>query len=104
MDSLRTTEPVPLASLGMSFDDSRLPEMLFRYRARNWPETLSGDEKPQWEEYRRERLTLADAGGSITLSEYRQTLAKMMIDPAYNERDRDILSQLADWPAMIGFK
>jgi len=39
-----------------SFDDKRLPEMLFRYRARNYPETLNEDELAQWMEHCRDRL------------------------------------------------
>ncbi|WP_241086484.1 exodeoxyribonuclease I [Candidatus Vondammii sp. HM_W22] len=102
MDKIRGTEPSALATAGMIFDDQRLPEMLFRYRARNWPETLSRPDRERWEEFRRERITLADAGGSITLKAYRQQLAKLMVDPASGEREMGILSQLADWPELIG--
>jgi len=102
MEMIRQSDPRELASMAMIFDDNRLPEMLFRYRARNWPETLSKDEQGRWQEYRMERLTREDGGGSITLKAYRQQLAQMMIDPQMSERERAILSELADWPALIG--
>ena len=31
--------------------------MLFRYRARNFPESLNTEEKQRWNEYRKERFT-----------------------------------------------
>ncbi|MEJ1376726.1 MAG: exodeoxyribonuclease I [Candidatus Sedimenticola sp. (ex Thyasira tokunagai)] len=104
MDSIRASEPAVLASLGISFDDSRLPEMLFRYRARNWPDTLSGGERAEWNEYRMVRLTEDQGGGSITLARFRSELAALMVDPANGERERAVLSQLADWPGVIGLQ
>ncbi|MFP7721616.1 exodeoxyribonuclease I [Lysobacter sp. A3-1-A15] len=62
---VRTTPPGTLARRVFGFRDTRLPELLLRYRARNWPDTLSADEKAHWDEYRRRRLR-TDAG----LSEY----------------------------------
>ncbi|MCP4126971.1 MAG: exodeoxyribonuclease I, partial [Gammaproteobacteria bacterium] len=90
-----------LASLQHSFDDTRLPEMLFRYRARNWPDTLSSDEVVRWDSFRKNRLTNAQADAGISLDDYRSRLAQMMVDPGLEERDRNILSELADWPDQI---
>ena len=57
MDLVRGAEPDHLKTLSVPFDDARLPEMLFRYRARNWPDSLSAQEKEQWQQYRQQRLT-----------------------------------------------
>ncbi|MGH8077576.1 MAG: exodeoxyribonuclease I, partial [Lysobacter sp.] len=62
---VRTTPPEILGARAFGFKDPRLNELLFRYRARNWPATLSLDERTRWDEYRRQRLH-SDAG----LSEY----------------------------------
>jgi exodeoxyribonuclease-1 len=56
MAIIRSTPPDALARLGQEFDDVRIPEMLFRYRARNYPDTLSAAEKNRWEAYRAHRL------------------------------------------------
>jgi len=56
IDKVRTTHAGKLAELHIHFDDPRLEEMLFRYRARNFPETLIDDEQERWKEYRREKL------------------------------------------------
>jgi len=56
MELIRSAEPHHLSALSIPFDDQRLPEMLFRYRARNWPEHLSADEQQQWQQYCQQRL------------------------------------------------
>ncbi|AWV07194.1 exodeoxyribonuclease I [Marilutibacter maris] len=53
---VRSTPPEALGAATFGFRDPRLPELLFRYRARNWPSTLSASERARWNEYRRRRL------------------------------------------------
>ncbi len=98
MEYVRSSSVEELADLKLDFADGRLPEMLFRYRARNWPQSLSADEKSRWEQFRLERLTDPQIDVGITLDDYRARLAKMMVDPELGERERGILSELADWP------
>ena len=62
---VRSTPPAGLADLANDFSDPRYPALLFRYRARNWPDSLTAAEQLSWDDYRRERLE-RDAG----LSEY----------------------------------
>ena len=56
METLRGIAPGDLGRVDLPFRDSRLPEMLFRYRARNFPETLSAEECSRWREFCRSRL------------------------------------------------
>lgn len=56
MLELRSLAPVELAKVSDAFDDERIPEMLFRYRARNFPETLDASELARWNAYRREKF------------------------------------------------
>jgi exodeoxyribonuclease-1 len=70
MAKIRMTSPEQLAKSEFNFTDSRLPEMLFRYRARNYPETLSADEQLRWNDFCHNRLTGRQAGVSITLDAY----------------------------------
>ncbi|WOT06575.1 exodeoxyribonuclease I [Shewanella youngdeokensis] len=60
MEMIRNAKPVNLAALDLSFDDERLPEMLFRYRARNYPETLDESEQLRWREFCQPRLNDPD--------------------------------------------
>jgi exodeoxyribonuclease-1 len=62
---VRATPPQQLGERAFGFKDPRLDELLFRYRARNWPLTLDSGEQARWDDYRRQRL----ANGSTT-SEY----------------------------------
>jgi len=56
IDTIRNTHVNELASLHFNFDDARLEEMLFRYRARNYPETLNNQEQKQWNGYRHDKF------------------------------------------------
>ncbi|GMT40688.1 MAG: hypothetical protein IEMM0001_1423 [bacterium] len=69
------SEPIHDDENPVAFHDERLPELLFRYRARNWPETLSAEEVQRWEHFCRHRLRDADGGGSITRNDYYERIA-----------------------------
>jgi len=101
-DQVLDSSPEDLAAFHPPFEDSRLPELLFRYRARNWPASLSVQEKERWEAYRRYRLTQPDGGSSIDLSEYRRQLSHMVIDPQLTVDQRQVVDALLDWPEEIG--
>ena len=57
IDTIRNTRPDKLADLQFNFDDERLAEMLFRYRARNYPETLSEQELKRWNNFRHDKFS-----------------------------------------------
>lgn len=56
MDKVHKTEPDELAALAGSFRDGRLDELLFRYRARNFPDTLSPAEQAKWGAFKQRRF------------------------------------------------
>lgn len=56
MNIIRQTAPEQLAGLALNFADERLPEMLFRYRARNYPATLNDAELQRWRAFCQQRL------------------------------------------------
>ena len=76
------------------FADQRLPELLFRLRARNFPETLSAAEQQRWQEWRYRRLTDPAAGASITLEPFFEELAALR--EQYPDRAA-LLDQLEAW-------
>jgi exodeoxyribonuclease-1 len=49
MDIIRHSSPEQLAVLDIEFDDPRIAPLLFHYRARHYPHTLSPDEQRQWQ-------------------------------------------------------
>nr|ALS89054.1 exonuclease C-terminal [uncultured bacterium] len=56
MAAVRNASPQELADFHPDFTDERLTQLLIRYRARNYPESLSDDERQTWEEYRTQKL------------------------------------------------
>ncbi|MDE1163934.1 MAG: exodeoxyribonuclease I [Pseudomonas sp.] len=90
-EQVRTLDPQQLASEPWMFDDERLPELLFRYRARNFPDTLAAAEHAQWLAFCKQRLSDAKYGAPNTLAGFRQALAELL--PTATAQQRDILAQ-----------
>ena len=94
---LRSTPPEALGLENFAFRDPRLPELLFRYRARNWPATLSAGERARWDAYRRERL-LADSGLSeSTLPAFFAEIETLRGEHAGNDAKLALLGRLETW-------
>jgi len=87
----------PPAELGRAFDfqDPRCAELLFRYRARNYPETLSEPERTRWENFRRERLTQETPLTGLTLERYFAEIATLRTSGTGAQQV--LLDQLEQW-------
>jgi exodeoxyribonuclease-1 len=99
--NVRDASPQDLAQTRFDFHDQRLPELLFRYRARNWPETLSVDEAQRWESFRRHRLQDANGGGSITLAEYHERIALLRGEREGDAAAQRILDAMDEWATFL---
>jgi exodeoxyribonuclease-1 len=77
-EQVRIAEPQALAQQQWPFDDARLPELLFRYRARNFPATLSVDEQQQWRTFCQQRLTAPEWGAPNTLADFDSALQQAL--------------------------
>lgn len=53
---IQRARPQELADFAGRFRDPRGDALLFRYRARNWPELLQGEDQDRWQAHLRERL------------------------------------------------
>lgn len=62
LNPLLALSPAELAHERTGFDDPRLKTLLFRYRARNFPDTLTIDEAARWEAHRAARLLDGEGG------------------------------------------
>lgn len=94
LQRLRELNPVQLASKRPAFHDGRLEELLFRYRARNFPETLDEAERSRWQQHRVERLH-GGAGGALTLAAYFERIDALA--ESADERGQAILEALYDY-------
>lgn len=92
MLQIRALSPEQLAKSSFNFTDPRLPEMLFRYRARNYPETLNDEENQKWREFCVNRLTGREPGASITFTDYFARLQELKTDEI--GKKSDILADL----------
>ena len=95
MDELRQATPEQLAGIAPVFDDSRIPEMLFRYRARNFPDSLNTQEKADWEHFRQEKLF---AGEHSRYEQFNQSLAHCRAE--YPDK-LELLNWIADYATSI---
>ncbi|GAA5164247.1 exodeoxyribonuclease I [Viridibacterium curvum] len=98
LNRLRSLDASALASERFSFDDARLEEVVFRYRARNFPESLSEQEAARWQTHR--VMQLHEGGGSTcTLSAYFDRIDEL--SETVDERGEAILSALYDYAEEI---
>jgi exodeoxyribonuclease-1 len=91
-EQVRNAEPEHLANQSWPFDDARLPELLFRYRARNFAETLNVEEQERWLVFCRARLTTPELGAPNTLQSFNQALVELSLSATPAQ-----LKVLGDW-------
>jgi exodeoxyribonuclease-1 len=99
LQRLRALPPEQLADKRPAFADARLSELLFRYRARNFPHTLNEAEQLQWAQHRAHRLH-DGAGGALTLEAYFQHIDQLG-EATEDERTQAILGALVDYATEI---
>ncbi|MHA6137685.1 exodeoxyribonuclease I [Pseudomonas mohnii] len=78
-EQVRMADPTQLAQAQWPFDDERLPELLFRYRARNFPDTLNFDEQERWRLFCQKRLSVPEWGAPNTLESFVQTAVQLNV-------------------------
>ncbi|KAF3997685.1 exodeoxyribonuclease I [Glaciimonas immobilis] len=98
LDDCRTMSPQKLSTSVPNFDDKRLEELLFRYRARNFPETLSEEESQRWEEHRAAKLFDGE-GGARNVDDFFASIDAL--SETADERGEEILGELYDYVEMI---
>ena len=94
---VRRTPPEQLAHAPPQFRDPRYNELLFRYRARNYPDTLDAREQRKWAAFRYRRLTEQTPLTTLTLDRYFTEIAEARQDPAIAKDHSLVLDQLESW-------
>lgn len=98
LQELRALSPEALAQARPAFADARLEEIVWRYRARNFPHTLSEEEQQRWEEHRVARLFDGEAGARTIESLFAQI---DQLSEDVDERGEEILGALYDYAEAI---
>lgn len=91
-ERVRNAEADAISSRGLAFDDERLVELLFRYRARNFPETLSAAEQQRWRNFCQLRLSDRSVGAPNTMIDFMAVLVELR-----QNADAAQLQLLAAW-------
>ncbi|MCV2352194.1 exodeoxyribonuclease I [Paucibacter sp. Y2R2-4] len=82
----------------LAFADARLDELVFRFRARNWPDSLSDAEQQRWQAHCGARLHEGE-GGAQTLAAFFEHIDQL--NESADERGQDILAALYDYAEQI---
>lgn len=94
INRVRQADAETLANGSFEFRDARLAEILFRYRARNFPASLTPDEQARWKAFCQWRLTNKEAQSSLTLPEFYARLAQLAADASLSEQQQLLLRNL----------
>ncbi|MCY1186060.1 hypothetical protein D9M73_268950 [compost metagenome] len=78
------------------FDDERLPELLFRYRARNFSETLNAEERQRWQTFCQQRLSDPLMGAPNTLGDFERAL-----QDCWAQADAEQQALLGQWRSHV---
>ncbi len=77
MAMVRSANPEQLSKLQANFSDPRLPELFFRYKARNYPSTLTDEQSCRWKAYCRAFLDAEKGHATINFQDYFSTLDQL---------------------------
>jgi exodeoxyribonuclease-1 len=102
MNQVLALPPRQLVDHPWNFKDARLPVMLFRYRARNYPDTLNPEEARHWDKDRRARLIDDADSGFFTLGDFRRVMRDARAEKTDDPKAQRILDQLDAWVQEIG--
>lgn len=95
MNEVRLASSDKLSGLNLPFQDLRLPEMLFRYRARNFTETLNKEETARWQGWCAEQLTNGAGMHGLSASDFFVRLNELVREMPDNKLLFDSLENYA---------
>lgn len=96
-EQVRSVDPAQLGQGHWMFDDPRLPELLFRYRARNFADTLDEQELARWRGFCQQRLSDPKWGAPNTLGDFEVACQSSLVNA--DEAGRRVLEA---WQAHAG--
>ncbi len=102
MREVHACRPEQLGEHQFAFNDKRLDEMLFRFRARNFPGTLNNEEAQKWQHFRSQRFFDESGSGGITYESYLAVIQHWREQKDLRSSQYEILDQLDAWPIEIG--
>lgn len=95
-DQVRSLGAEDFVGLELPFADKRLHELLFRYRARHYPESLNEAERDEWARTKSRRIEFA-ADGGLDLPSYFALLDAARVSP----EQQPIIEALRAWGRQV---
>lgn len=93
MRAVRIANESDLVDLNLGFSDERLESLLPRYKARNFPKSLSEEEHLRWEQYKGERI-IEGAKGQLSLAQFMDRLNELVQQKTDDDTSRYLLEEL----------
>lgn len=90
IEAIRNASEKDLADFHPEFADERMDELLLRYKARNFPKSLSADEQSAWEKYRKDTF-------NSKIVSYSKSLTKLAEDNALDDQKQFLIQELQLW-------
>ncbi|MCK5156669.1 MAG: exodeoxyribonuclease I [Spirochaetales bacterium] len=98
---IHNTPTKELLSLHLNFNDSRIPEMLWRYTARNYPEILNEEEQKKWKSFAASRILFPPADIMVNLQFFKRKIVEKSDRTDISPKDKIILRDLADYAEIL---
>lgn len=89
---VRVSSDIELAEEEFVFQDPRLAELLFRYKARNFPHTLTEEEQAKWSQHCANNL-MNERSGYLTFNQFFSRL-EVLVQEDISKNDRSIIEDL----------
>jgi len=96
MDILRGLTPDQLVNHPFNFQDERLGVLLFRYRARNYPQTLNSEEQQRWQEYCQNKLQYGGKG-ILSIDEFIMKIENLVYEYENSKTKMAVLKSLYEY-------
>ena len=103
MHHLRSLEPDKILTANMQFDDPRLPEMVWRYVCRNYPEVLNENELQRWKSFCASRL-LVPPGRISDYNFFMRKVNEHLQNKNIDSSDKLVLQKLLIYGKKMGEK
>ncbi len=98
---IHETPPQKLLSLPLRFEDSRIPEMLWRYTCRNYLEVIPEKEHKKWVNFCASRLLFPPGNIMISYQFYTRKIAEKAASKEVSSADKLILKELEEYGKQI---
>lgn len=94
LEKVRTSDPEDMNNIASELKDARLKSLLPRYKARNYPKSLSDEELIDWENFRKEKLL--GGGESSRFAQFSKQLSRYAVGEfgTLSDEDKYLLEEL----------